>query len=136
MNDIGGKKLPKISLYIFLILSGLLSIFPFYWMFVVGSNTTSAINKFPPVVVPGSNFLDNAMNVLDRINFFGALFNSFVVSATITISVLFFCSLAGYAFSKLEFKGRDFFFIMVIASMMIRDKFSLITSFVFMSCVG
>jgi len=136
MNDIGGKKLPKVTLYIFLILSGLLSIFPFYWMFVVGSNTTSAINKFPPVVVPGSNFLENAMNVLDRINFFGALFNSFIVSATITISVLFFCSLAGYAFSKLEFKGRDFFFVMVIATMMIPPQLSLIPNFMIMSGIG
>src|SRR5690625_5918288 len=136
MNDIGGKKLPKISLYIFLILSGLLSIFPFYWMFVVGSNTTSAINMLPPVVVPGSNFLVNVMNVLHRINFFGALFNSFVLSATITISVLFFCSLAGYAFSKLEFKGRDFFFIMVIATMMIPPQLSLIPNFMIMSGIG
>jgi len=136
MNDIGGKKLPKVTLYIFLILSGLLSIFPFYWMFVIGSNTTSAINKFPPVVVPGSNFLENAMNVLDRINFFGALFNSFIVSATITISVLFFCSLAGYAFSKLEFKGRDFFFVMVIATMMIPPQLSLIPNFMIMSGIG
>lgn len=136
MNDIGGKKLPKVTLYIFLILSGLLSIFPFYWMFVIGSNTTSAINKFPPVVVPGSNFLENAMNVLDRINFFGALFNSFIVSAIITISVLFFCSLAGYAFSKLEFKGRDFFFVMVIATMMIPPQLSLIPNFMIMSGIG
>lgn len=136
MNEIGGKKLPKITMYIFLILSGLLSIFPFYWMFVVGSNTTSAINKFPPVVVPGSNFFENAMNVLDRINFFGALFNSFIVSATITISVLFFCSLAGFAFSKLEFKGRDFFFVMVIATMMIPPQLSLIPNFMIMSGIG
>src|SRR5690625_7680156 len=103
MNDIGGKKLPKISLYIFLILSGLLSIFPFYWMFVVVSNTTSAINKFSPVVVPGSNFLDNAMNVLDLINFFVSLFNSFVVSATIIFSVFIFYFLVCYTFSNLVF---------------------------------
>lgn len=133
MKNVGQKKFPQILMYIFLVLSALLSVFPFYWMFVVGSNTTSAINKIPPVVVPGANFLTNALNVLDRIDFFKALLNSLVISTIVTISVLFFCSLAGFAFSKLNFKGRDALFIFVIATMMIPPQLGLIPNFMIIS---
>lgn len=133
MSNVGQKKLPQIIMYLFLILSALLSIFPFYWMFVIGSNTTTAVNKIPPVVLPGGNFLENALNVLDRIDFFKAMFNSLVVSSTVTISVLFFCSLAGFAFSKLEFEGRDILFVFVIATMMIPPQLGLIPNYMIIS---
>ncbi|SHM58299.1 carbohydrate ABC transporter permease [Gracilibacillus kekensis] len=136
MHEVGENKLSKIALYLFLFVSAILSIFPFYWMFVVGSNTTSAINKFPPAVVPGPNFIANSIEVFNRIAFFQALANSIIISAVVTISVLFFCSLAGFAFSKLQFKGRDGFFIFVIATMMIPPQLSLIPNFMIMTNLG
>lgn len=136
MNEVGQNKLPKILLYVFLGFSAILSVFPFYWMFVVGSNTTSAINKFPPVMIPGGNFISNTLNVFEKIDFFGALFNSLLISTAVTLSVLFFCSLAGFAFSKLQFKGRDMFFILVIATMMIPPQLSLIPNFMIISKLG
>lgn len=136
MKEVGQRKLPKISLYVFLAISALLSIFPFYWMFVVASNTTKAISAFPPVVIPGSNFLENSMNVIESIEFFRALLNSLLISTIVTVSVLFFCSLAGFAFSKLQFKGRDVFFVFVIATMMIPPQLSLIPNFMIISELG
>ncbi|MDX8047139.1 carbohydrate ABC transporter permease [Gracilibacillus sp. S3-1-1] len=136
MNEVGESKLSKIALYLFMFVSAMLSVFPFYWMFVVGSNTTSAINKFPPAILPGTNFFSNAVAVFERIDFFRALFNSILISAVVTASVLFFCSLAGFAFSKLNFKGRDGFFIFVIATMMIPPQLSLIPNFMIMSNLG
>lgn len=136
MNEAGQKKFPKIALYTFLAISALLSVFPFYWMFVVASNTTSAINKFPPVVIPGPNFIENSLAVFEEIEFFQALFNSLVISVVVTTSVLFFCSLAGFAFSKLTFKFRDAFFVFVIATMMIPPQLSLIPNFMIISSLG
>lgn len=135
-TEVGYRKLPRLALYIFLIIASLVSIFPFYWMFVVGSNTTAAINKFPPAILPGPNFMLNVQNVLDSIPFFRALLNSLIVSGTVTISVLFFCSLAGFAFSKLRFKGREALFIFVIGTMMIPPQLSLIPNFMIMSNLG
>ncbi|WP_077622336.1 carbohydrate ABC transporter permease [Sediminibacillus massiliensis] len=129
MKEVGEKKFSKVGLYIFLSLSTILSVFPFYWMFVIGSNTNAEVSKIPPALIPGSNFVENAMKVFERINFFGSLFNSFIISTAITVSVLFFCSLAGFAFSKIDFKGKEFFFIFLLATMMIPPQLGLIPTF-------
>ncbi|MBM7837140.1 cellobiose transport system permease protein [Alkalihalobacillus xiaoxiensis] len=136
MKEVGQKKLPKIILYVFLICSALVSLFPFYWMFVIGSNSTTSVNQFPPAMIPGTQFLENARNVFERIDFFGAMFNSFVISSTVTLSVLFFCSLAGFAFAKLQFEGKNMLFVFLLATMMIPPQLGLIPSFMIISELG
>ncbi|GAF20280.1 multiple sugar transport system permease protein [Bacillus sp. JCM 19046] len=136
MKEVGQKKLPKIILYLFLICSALVSLFPFYWMFVIGSNSTTSVNQFPPAMIPGTQFLENARNVFERIDFFGALFNSFIISSTVTLSVLFFCSLAGFAFAKLQFEGKNMLFVFLLATMMIPPQLGLIPSFMIISELG
>lgn len=135
MNEVGAGKLPRIFLYVFLIISSIVSVFPFYWMFVIGSNTNSAVNKFPPSFIPGSHFIENAAKVFDRINFLGALWNSFIIATTITLAVLFFCSLAGFAFAKIDFKGKNFFFVFLLATMMVPPQLGLIPSFMIISAL-
>lgn len=122
--------------YTFLMLVTIFSVFPFYWMFVIGSNETSAINKFPPKMLPGMNFIENAAKVFDKIDFLKSVFNSFIVSSLITISVLFFCSLAGFAFAKLKFKGRNQIFVFVIATMMVPAQLGLIPMYMIISKLG
>ncbi|MDC3416058.1 carbohydrate ABC transporter permease [Aquibacillus salsiterrae] len=126
----------KVITYIFLVIITLISIFPFYWMFVIGSNDTSAINKFPPAFIPGSNFMENAANVFERIDFLQAVLNSFIVSTLVTFSVLFFCSLAGFSFAKMRFKGNKQLFIFVIATMMVPIQLGIIPSYMIISKFG
>lgn len=136
MNTAGQSVFSKAGIYLFLLISGLFSIFPFYWMFVIGSNTNSEVSKVPPAMIPGQNFAENAAKVFERIDFFGATFNSFVIASLITVSVLFFCSLAGFAFAKLKFKGKEPLFIFIIASMMIPSQLGLIPLFMIMTNLG
>ncbi|MGN8647196.1 carbohydrate ABC transporter permease [Gracilibacillus sp. HCP3S3_G5_1] len=136
MREVGEKKVPKFFLYIFLTLAAIISVFPFYWMFVIGSNTNSEVNKIPPALLPGPNFVENMFKVFERINFFGSLLNSFIISTTITIAVLFFCSLAGFAFAKIDFKFKNFFFIFLLATMMVPPQLGLIPSFMIISFLG
>lgn len=93
----------KTLFYVFLILGALVSIFPFYWMFVVATNGKDAAFQIPPLLTPGTAFFDNFARVLERTEFFRALLNSVVVSTAVTLSVVFLCTLAGYAFAKYEF---------------------------------
>jgi cellobiose transport system permease protein len=138
MNEIGVKWYSpgKIMTYILLVVMAFLSIFPFYWMFVIGSNHTSAVNKFPPAMLPGMNFIENAQKVFVNIDFFKAIMNSVITSTTITVSVLFFCSLAGFAFAKLEFKGKNWLFIFIIATMMVPSQLGIIPSYMIVSKLG
>jgi cellobiose transport system permease protein len=138
MKEVGAKRfgLGRQSTYLFLTSLTFLSIFPFYWMFVIGSNQTSAVNKFPPAMLPGTSFFENATKVFNNIDFLRAIMNSFIVSTTITLSVLFFCSLAGFAFAKLEFKGRNNLFIFIVATMMVPVQLGLIPSYMIISKLG
>ncbi|QKS72370.1 carbohydrate ABC transporter permease [Paenalkalicoccus suaedae] len=119
----------KIGLYAFLTIAGLLSLFPFYWMFVMATNPNNLINQSPPVMTPGSNLVINFQNVLDSIPFFQAMLNSLIVATTITFGVLLLCSLAGFAFAKLPFPGRTFLFVLILGTMMIPPQLGLIPSY-------
>ena len=84
----------------------LVSLFPLYWSVVAASNDQAGISKSPPDLVPGTHLLDNLRRMLDLVDMRKALVNSFVVSATVTVSVVLTATLAGFALAKLRFRGR------------------------------
>jgi cellobiose transport system permease protein len=120
----------KLFLYTILVIATLLSIFPFYWMFVMATNSNEVINRIPPAILPGDALVTNFTNVLNTIDFFGAMWNSFLVSAMTTIGVLFLCSIAGFAFAKLKFKGKNFLFVSILVTMMIPPQLGLIPQYI------
>jgi len=120
----------KIFIYFVLAIASFLSIFPLYWMFVMATNHNSVINKVPPAFFPGKELVTNFTNVLNTIDFFGALWNSLIVSTVITIGVLFLCSLAGFAFAKFHFKGKNILFLMVLVTMTIPPQLGLIPQYI------
>jgi cellobiose transport system permease protein len=103
--------------------------FPLWWSFVMGSRQASDINAVPPVMIPGPNFLENVMKAFATVDFAKALFNSLIISGTIAVSVVFFSTLAGYAFAKLKFRGRDWLMVAVIATMAIPTQLGIIPLF-------
>lgn len=129
------KKINRFSIarffvYAVLTVASFLSIFPFYWMFVMATNHNSVINKVPPAFLPGKELVTNFKNVLDSTNFFEAMGNSLIVSTLTTLGVLFLCSLAGFAFAKLEFKGKNILFIIILLTMMIPTQLGLIPQYI------
>ncbi|MEC0206382.1 carbohydrate ABC transporter permease [Paenibacillus lautus] len=123
----------KFFFYLFMVLGALVSIFPFYWMFVVATNDKDAAFHIPPLLTPGTQFLDNFARVLERTDFFRALMNSVVVSTSVTLSVVFLCTLAGYAFAKYEFPLKKTLFIFVIATMLVPAQLGVLPQYVIMA---
>lgn len=105
--------------YVVLVIAVIISIFPFYWIFVVASNTSAVTSQVPPRVIPGPNFIENATEAMSRVPFVRALVNSFVVATVTTVSSVFFGTLAGFAFAKMRFRGRNVLMTFVIATMLI-----------------
>lgn len=105
--------------YVVLVVAVIISIFPFYWIFVVASNTSAVTSQVPPRIIPGPNFIDNATEAMSRVPFVRALVNSFVVATVTTVSSVFFGTLAGFAFAKMRFRGRNVLMTFVIATMLI-----------------
>ncbi|BAU31277.1 carbohydrate ABC transporter permease [Microcella alkaliphila] len=111
------------------------SAYPLWWSFVVASGTNATRGETLPLV-PGGNFFANAARVLDAIPFWLALGNSIIVSGVITISVVTFSTLAGYAFAKLRFRGREGLLVFVIATMAIPTQLGIIPLFIVMRELG
>lgn len=122
--------------YFVLVVAVLLSIAPLYWMYVVGSNDSSAISKFPPAFLPGGNFGANLQVIEEKVPFGRSLINSAVVALSVAVLQMFFCSLAGFAFAKLRFPGRNALFVFVVATMAIPGQLGLVPMYMIMSRIG
>lgn len=108
-----------------------LSIFPFYWMFVVSSNTNAEISKSPPSLIPGGRFLIVAEKVMNAegVYFNSALMNTFIVGISIAVAQVVFSAIAGFAFAKLNFRGRKFFILFIVGTMMLPSQLGIIPLF-------
>lgn len=108
------------------------SVFPFYWMFVVSSNTDAEISKSPPSLIPGPRFLEVARKVLtaEGVYFMKALTNTFVVGVSTAVAQVIFSAIAGFAFAKLHFRGRRFAILFVVATMMLPSQLGIVPLFI------
>lgn len=123
--------------YVVLALTTFLSIFPFYWMFIVASNGTDEISKIPPTLVPGPRFFTVISNVYEVLPSFNqALLNTVYVGTVVAVAQVFFSAIAGFAFAKLNFKGQRFMVLFVILTMMLPSQLGIIPLFMLMGNLG
>ncbi|MEY3129171.1 MAG: hypothetical protein RL405_491 [Actinomycetota bacterium] len=122
--------------YIILATVTFASVFPFYWMFVVASNGSDEISKNPPTLIPGGNFFKVVADVYSVVPFNRALLNTLIVGTIVALAQVFFSALAGFAFAKLNFKGRRFMVLFVIGTMMLPSQLGIIPLFMLISAVG
>lgn len=112
------------------------SAYPLWWSAIIGSRSNEALSETWPPLLPGGNFWTNVGEVFDTIPFWLALGNSVLISGIITLSVVGFSTLAGYAFAKLRFRGRDALMLMVVATMAIPTQLGIIPLFMVMRTLG
>ncbi|MGY0006050.1 carbohydrate ABC transporter permease [Micromonospora sp. I033] len=122
--------------YLALILGGVLSIFPIIWSFIIASRDNSAVYEMPPT--PGDQLFTNIDRMLanEDAAFVYGLVNSAVVSTVVTISVIFFSSLAGFAFAKLRFRGSNALLLIIIMTMMVPTQLGVIPLYLMMVELG
>lgn len=132
-SHLGG---PGILTYLMLAFILFLAVFPFYWMFVVGSQSSEAINNVPPALIPGPNFFDHVADVFDRVPMGRALLNSLFVASIVAAFQTLFCALAGFAFAKLKFRGRRLLFVLVIGTILVPTQLGVIPQFMIIKQLG
>jgi len=120
--------------YTFLAIVMAAAIYPIYWAFTIGSGDQSTITKREFIGIPGPNFIDNALEVMNSptVNFWNSILNSIIVSVIVSISVVFFSTLAGFAFSKLRFKGKSGLLYFVIATLAVPTQLAVVPLFIVM----
>ena len=119
-------KLGRGALYLALTVSSLLMLLPFYWTVSTSFKLEQFVFANPPQWWPDPVTLQNYLYVLTRIPFPRFLFNSVFVAVAATLAHVFFDTLAGYAFSKLSFPGRDKLFFAMLLALMIPFQVNLI----------
>ncbi|GLZ39067.1 carbohydrate ABC transporter permease [Actinokineospora sp. NBRC 105648] len=112
------------------------SAFPFYWSFLVAGHEPGVVTDPVPPLLPGGNFLANAARVFDTVPFWKALGNSVIVAGTVTVSTVTFATLAGFAFARLRFPGRDGLFAVVVATMAVPTQLGIIPLYLAMAELG
>ncbi|MFG2104178.1 carbohydrate ABC transporter permease [Micromonospora echinaurantiaca] len=127
-----------VGTYLLLAATILCSAFPLYWMFVIATSTDEALAKIPPAVVPGDRFAVNLREVfsLQDVYFAASLVNSVIVSSVVTASVLFFCSLAGFAFAKLRFAGSRWLMLFVVLTLTVPNQLAVVALYIVMGKLG
>ena len=115
------KKLASKSLiHTVLIITSLLSIFPFVWLM---STSFKGINEdifaYPPSIIPADFTWVNYIDVWHRVNFMGYFWNSMIVAGLTVLLNLILSSLAAYPLAKMQFRGKKFTFFAILATIMI-----------------
>lgn len=126
----------KAGLYATLIAGMALFAFPYYYMFVGATRPHIEILSSPPTLLPGTHFLTNMRGLLETLPFMRNMWNSLFVATTATLLTLLFTSLAGFAFAKYRFPGRESLFLIMMATLMIPAHLGLIPSFILMKWLG
>lgn len=105
--------------YVALSAGAVIMMAPLVWMVLASSKTLPEILKVPPTLLPEAIRLDNYRTVLADTQFVRYFLNSVLVASITIVSVLITSSMAGYAFAKFEFPGRNVIFALVLATLMI-----------------
>ena len=122
--------------YLFLLIAVAASVFPLYYMFVVASVGAEAITSLPPRMYPGGNFFEVTQKVFDTVPFVASLINSVIVALTVAVITSVLCAMAGFAFAKLTFPGRNTLFLIVLLTMTVPAQLSIIPQYLIVSQLG
>jgi multiple sugar transport system permease protein len=131
--NIGARKaLSAFGVYAALSAISLVMLVPFLWMLSTSFKEPQAIFTYPPQLLPSTFKWENYLDVFSLIPFERFYFNSVYISLVVVVGTVFFASLAGYAFAKIPFWGRNVVFLVLLSAMMIPHEVTAIPMFLFM----
>src|SRR6266567_2265492 len=119
-----------------LAIGAVLFVIPFVWMLLTSIKTLSEATLVPPVIFPASAQWSNYPNAAATLPFGIFYFNTVIMTAGRTIGQLVFCSLAAYAFARIEFPGRNFWFLLMLSVLMVPSYVFLLPQYLIMKDLG
>lgn len=123
-------------LYMLMLFLAFTMLLPFLWMVSTSLMEELEVFSFPPKLLPENPHWENYPEALTALPFGRFFLNSLIISTFTVAGHLLFCSMAAYAFTKLEFPGRDKLFILFLSAMMIPLIIILIPRFLMINALG
>lgn len=122
--------------YLLLTLGAIVMAIPFYSMVVTSLKPAVEVSKPTVSLIVEKPTLQNYQELFDAGLILRATFNSFIVALLSTLGAMFFCTLAGYAFAKHNFPGRNVLFMTLLATMMIPGSVLMVPGFLLLRDFG
>lgn len=127
----------KILLYVVLTLYAVITLIPFLWALSASFKTLAEISSGETNLLPKNFTLDNYRQIFfQQPLFFRWLFNSVFIAFSVTILNLLFNTMAGYALARLNFTGKQFWFLLILAVLAVPAQVTLIPTFLILKAVG
>ncbi|WP_281890634.1 carbohydrate ABC transporter permease [Paenibacillus sp. YYML68] len=126
----------SVGLTVLLAAVGVFMVFPIAWMLSASVKYESDVFKMPIDWIPANAHLSNFTTAIQEFPFMNWYFNTALLTVYVVFFVLFVSSAAGYAFAKLEFKGRNLIFLLFISTMMIPVEVRIIPQFMIFKSLG
>jgi multiple sugar transport system permease protein len=133
---IAGQTTGRVVAHVVMYAAALLTIAPFVWMVLTSFKDIGEIFSYPPTWWPEEFTLDNYAATFSAAPFGRFYLNSLFVATTVTLGQLVTCSMAAYAFARMEFWGRDALFYVFLATMMVPLHVTMIPSFMILHWLG
>lgn len=116
------RKIRTAGVYAFFVIGSIIMIFPFVWMFLTSFKTVEESMLVPPTILPAQWQTTSYSQATDSLPFFALYKNTILMIFWRVVCAVAFSSMAGYAFAKLEFKGKNVLFSLVLIQMMLPSQ--------------
>jgi multiple sugar transport system permease protein len=123
------QQMTKVLLYVLLIVGAIMAMLPMVWMVSASLMPSGEASTYPPHFFPSKPTLDHYRDLFIRLNLGRNLLNSAFVAFVVTFVSLLINSLAGYAFAKMRFKGRDRTFRILSAGLVLPTQVAMLPLF-------
>lgn len=136
----GSRRKPKtwqaLLLYLLLSAGAIVAVLPFVWMLTTSLKAPYDVFSYPPKLLPNPVVWHNYADAISAVPFGRFYLNSLIVATSVTSLQLLTSSLAGFAFARLHFPGRETIFLIYLATLMVPFHVTLIPNYILMNELG
>ena len=125
-----------ILLYLAVAAGALVMVMPFAWMLLGSVKDLGQLYKVPPNWIPDPFVFQNYVNAWISVPFATGYVNSAIVTVTVVLANLLTCSMAAYAFARIEFPFRHVLFILFLATLMVPEQVTIIPLYIIIENLG
>ena len=129
-------RIRKIFFYGIMMVGVLLTILPFIWMISTSLMPTGMANRYPPVLFPKETTFQHYRTLFTQLNVLRYFLNSLIIATSVTVISLVFNSMAGFAFAKFRFPGKQKLFKLLLSAMVIPAQVTMLPLFLMLNRMG
>ena len=130
------RRRASLGVHLALVVLGIVTIAPLLWMVSASLMPAGAANSLPPPLLPRRPTLEHYVELLTRLSLLRCFFNSLMIASLTTVVSMFLNALAGYAFAKLRFPGRDRVFAWLLVGLAVPSQIGMLPLFLVVKGLG